>query len=109
MRKGRWRAAWWGLAPAVLLVLACAPSPPSEISGPDLARRLGCFACHSLKAPDGGPGPSLARVGSRLSGSALAGFITHPRSRRPQARMPSYAHLRPQELQALVDYLESLL
>jgi hypothetical protein len=98
------------------LALACGPGPPREISGPDLARRLGCFACHVLNGQGGrqeGPqgenrAPSLDGIGARLSLRELETSLSHPRRRHPGARMPSYDYLRPQEKQALLDFLGGL-
>jgi mono/diheme cytochrome c family protein len=94
-------AAWAGL------LLAFAPAglaAESGLSGADLAVRLGCFACHA----SGGIAPPLDHIGGRFSGVELARIITQPRSRNRHEKMPNYAHLRPQELQALVDYLSAL-
>lgn len=94
------------LALILFLLLAAAPAP--EVSGPELARRLGCWACHFLPGQGEQKGSSLDNIGARLSPEDLHAVLTHPRSRLPQAKMPSYAHLRPWEMLALVDYLTSL-
>lgn len=103
MRKSAWPA-FWGLT--LLFALAAAPAP--EVSAPELAQRLGCWACHSLSGRGGQQAAALDQIGARLSPEDLHAVLTHPRSRHPQAKMPSYAHLRPWEMQALVDYLKSL-
>ena len=75
---------WLGTAPLGALFA-------QETPAPDLARRLGCFACHAA-----GPGPaaaSLEGVGSRLSREQLQVALTQPRRLHPGARMPSYAYL----------------
>lgn len=95
-----------GLGLALAGALAASPAP--EVSGPELARRLGCWACHSLQGRGGQRASPLDFIGARLSPEELQEVLTHPRSRRPRAKMPSYAHLRPWEMQALVDYLKSL-
>ena len=87
---------WWGAAP---LFAQGAPAP-------DLARRLGCFACHAA-----GPGhlaAPLDGVGSRLSREQLQVALTQPRQLRAGARMPSYAYLPAGERQVLVDFLANL-
>jgi cbb3-type cytochrome oxidase cytochrome c subunit len=101
-RKG-WLA---GLGLTLLVTLAAAPAP--QVSAPELAQRLGCWACHSLQGRGGQIGSPLDQIGARLTPEDLHAVLTHPRSRHPQAKMPSYAHLRPREMQALVDYLTSL-
>jgi len=95
-----------GLGLTLLVILAAAPAP--EVSAPDLAQRLGCWACHALQGRGGTEAAPLDRIGGRLSREELQAAITHQRRRNPQAKMPSYAHLRPGEMQALVDYLKSL-
>lgn len=79
-----------------------------EFSGTELARRLGCWACHSLGGQGGTQATPLDRIGARFSPAELAQVLTCPRSRHPQAKMPSYAFLRPEEMQVLIDYLQSL-
>ncbi len=103
MKRTAWPAS---LALTLLATLAAAPAP--EVSGPELARRLGCWACHSLPGQGEQKGSSLDNIGARLSPEDLQAILTHPRSRLPQAKMPSYAHLRPWEMRALVDYLLGL-
>jgi len=101
--------------PAVLACLAglglaawlnLAPAPAQEVAAPDLARRLGCFACHHS-----GPGQQAApldRVGARLSREQLQIALTQPRQLHPGAKMPSYAYLPAAERQILLDFLEQL-
>jgi mono/diheme cytochrome c family protein len=79
---------------------------PQELAAPELARRLGCFACHG-EGP-GFPARSLAGVGSRLPREQLQTVLTYPRRLYPGAKMPSYAYLPAAERQALVDFLERL-
>lgn len=88
------------------LSLAAAPAP--VVSAPDLAQRLGCWACHSLHEQGGKKAAPLDQIGALLNPEDLRASLTRPRSRQPQAQMPSYAHLRPWEMQALVDYLKNL-
>ncbi|MEW6657750.1 MAG: c-type cytochrome [Thermodesulfobacteriota bacterium] len=95
-----------GLGLCLLISLAAAPGP--EVSAPDLVQRLGCLACHSLPGRGGKEGGSLDQIGARLRPEDLQASLIRPRSRHPQAKMPSYAHLRPWEMQALVDYLAGL-
>jgi cbb3-type cytochrome oxidase cytochrome c subunit len=90
------------------LLFSVATAPGSEVAAPDLVQRLGCLACHSLQGRGGKEGASLDQIGARLGPEDLQAFLIRPRSRLPQAKMPSYAHLRPWEMRALVDYLASL-
>ncbi len=91
-----------GLGVALIWALVPALASP-EPTAADLARRLGCFACHG-----GGPGhqaKSLAGVGARLSREQLAVVLKQPRRLYPGAKMPSYEYLPDAERQALVDFL----
>ena len=101
---------WAALAAGVGLSLALAGGAGSspEDNGADLARRLGCFACHSLRGQGGKEAAPLDGVGARLSRPELAASLSHPRQRHPGARMPSYEYLRPDEKQAMLDFLQGL-
>jgi len=96
-----------GLGLAGWLNLSSAPAqeaPAQEPPAADLARRLGCFACHH-------PGPGhraapLDHVGARLSRQQLQIALTQPRRLHPGAKMPSYAYLPADERQTLLDFLE---
>jgi cbb3-type cytochrome oxidase cytochrome c subunit len=92
----------WGL------ILACGLSaaPAQEAAAPDLARRLGCFACHGQGRDY--PAKSLEGVGARLSRAQLRVALAQPRKLHPGAKMPSYAYLPVAERQALVDFLANL-
>ncbi|MFZ5448867.1 MAG: c-type cytochrome [Thermodesulfobacteriota bacterium] len=79
-----------------------------ESQGLDLANRLGCYACHSLKGAGGKLASALDGAGARLSPEKLKIAITNPRQLHPHAKMPSYAYLPAPEQEVLVDYLESL-
>lgn len=96
------------MALALSLAWACGTGPARERSGPELARRLGCFACHAFKGQGGDGAVDLGGVGARLFPAELQTSLSHPRQRHPGARMPSYAYLRPEERQALLTYLAGL-
>ncbi len=93
---------------ALILMPSFAPLWGGDISGPDLAGRLGCFACHALHGQGGKNASPLDHIGSRLTPGDLKIALTHPRRRLPGAKMPNYDYLRPEELQALLRYLRSL-
>ncbi len=95
-----------GLGIVLAGCLGIAPLFAGPTPAPELARRLGCFACHNhdsghLAAP-------LDEVGSRLSRDQLNIVLAQPRRLYPAARMPSYAYLPAEERQALVDFLSNL-
>jgi mono/diheme cytochrome c family protein len=98
-----------GVALALLLICSWTWAQTSqERRGADLARRLGCFACHTRKGPGANRAAPLNGVGARLSPRKLRLAITFPRQLHPGAQMPSYAYLPPEEQEALVDFLKTL-
>lgn len=89
---------------AAMALLALFPSAlAAQTSAKDLVNRLGCLGCHSLKGQGGDRGPAWDGVGARLTPGAIKKQIVTPRG-----RMPSFAQVRPEELEALVDYLSGL-
>jgi mono/diheme cytochrome c family protein len=97
-----------GLALGVVLACSWVGAPAQEAPDADLARRLGCFACHSPAGRQPARAAPLTGVGARLTPRQLRLALTLPRQLHPRARMPSYAYLPPPEQEALVQYLESL-
>jgi mono/diheme cytochrome c family protein len=90
------------------MLAACTVAPAQEPWAPDLAWRLGCFACHSLAGRGGKTAASLDRVAAHLAPAQLQTILTHPRKLHAGAKMPSFAYLPAGERQALVDFLENL-
>jgi cytochrome c oxidase subunit 2 len=99
---------------------ATAPKPKtdSERRGRDVFMSTTCVMCHSIGGTDarGLVGPSLTHIASRPfigagmlpnSRGHLAGWITDPQSIKPGIRMPPNV-LPPDDLKALLDYLETL-
>ena len=97
-----------------------APAPETDSQKHGLAVFLGrtCSTCHSIQGTRAGArlGPDLTHVGSRLTLAAgsmpntmghLGGWIIDPQSIKPGTRMPQQ-QLSGDDLQALLDYLESL-
>jgi mono/diheme cytochrome c family protein len=97
-----------GLALACLLAYAGSRVQAQGPQGPELAGRLGCLACHSLKGQGGKLAPPLDGVGGRLTTRELGIALAYPRQRHPRAKMPSYAYLPPTEQEAVVKFLETL-
>lgn len=88
---------------SLLLALGLSAAQAQEPSGEDLVKRLGCRGCHSLDGKGGDRGPAWDGVGQRLSPEAIRKQIVSPRG-----LMPNFAHLKPEELNALVQYLSGL-
>jgi len=95
----RWVIIILGLMLAACLNYSQAQGP----SGQDLVKRLSCQGCHALAGRGGKRGPAWDGVGQRLSPEAVKTQLVSP-----EGRMPNFAHLRPEELHAVVEYLKGL-
>lgn len=96
---------------------AAPPAGSDESRGLEVFLRSGCASCHTIRGTDarGAIGPDLTHVASRSTLAAgvipntrghLAGWILDPQSVKPGAGMPPIP-LEPDELHALLDYLET--
>ena len=94
------------------------PSDPNLVHGRDVFVGAACASCHTIGGQPamGQVGPDLTHLASRASlaagarpysRGALAGWIADPQSLKPGNHMP-YVATNPGELNALVDYLDSL-
>ncbi|HEY0516305.1 MAG TPA: c-type cytochrome [Solirubrobacteraceae bacterium] len=64
----------------------------------------GCLACHKIgENGNGGPGPNLTNIGTRLQRQAIARTLVNP-----TAPMPSFKNLPPKKFQAIVSFLSQL-
>src|SRR5579883_2257285 len=97
---------------------AAAPSTPDTQAGQQVFLSHACVFCHTIRGTSaaGQAGPDLTHLASRLTIAAgtlantkgnLAGWITDPQSIKPGNHMATVP-LRSEDLQPLVDYLESL-
>ena len=86
--------------------------------GQEVFRSAGCVTCHTVRGTDaaGQIGPDLTHIASRTTLAAgvipntrdhLAGWILDPQSVKPGTQMPPNS-LPPEQLEALLAYLESL-
>ena len=78
-------------------------SQAQDLSGQDLVKSLSCQSCHALAGQGGNLGPSWDGVGRRLASEAIKKQLVSPKG-----RMPNFAHLRPEELHAVVEYLKGM-
>ena len=94
------------------------PSTPSQAQGRHVFLSSTCVMCHTIRGTDAGSrvGPDLTHVASRGTLAAgtlentrghLAGWVVDPQKIKPGVRMPPN-NLEPADLQALLDYLQSL-
>ncbi|MCC6175100.1 MAG: cytochrome c oxidase subunit II [Chloroflexi bacterium] len=93
------------------------PNPEAE-DGAQAFTANGCAGCHTVSGTTavGTTGPNLSHVGSRTTIAAgilhntpenLAAWIRDPQAIKPGNHMPTL-HVRPQDVDALVAYLESM-
>jgi cytochrome c oxidase subunit 2 len=97
---------------------AAAPGDPVAQRGHDVFLAKSCVMCHTIAGTTANAklGPDLTHLASRRSIAAgmfpnnrghLAGWIADPQSLKPGVNMPANA-LAPDDLQALLAYLETL-
>jgi cytochrome c oxidase subunit 2 len=97
---------------------ANAPDNPDTTRGQEVFLKHACILCHSIQGTPaaGQNGPDLTHFGGRISLAAgtlpntkgnLAGWISDPQQIKPGNHMATIP-LAPDELQSVIDYLESL-
>jgi quinol-cytochrome oxidoreductase complex cytochrome b subunit len=101
------------VAMGYLTYLGAAAGSPNEIDlevprqleqGKLVTAQAGCLACHKIgENGNGGPGPNLSDVGTRLPKAAILRTLDNP-----TAPMPSFRDLPTEKKTALVDFLSSL-
>ncbi|HEY4427272.1 MAG TPA: c-type cytochrome [Solirubrobacteraceae bacterium] len=73
-------------------------------AGKAVVAQSGCLACHKIgENGNGGPGPNLTRVATRLPAGAIARTLVNP-----TAPMPSFRNLPPNKFKAAVAFLSQL-
>jgi cytochrome c oxidase subunit 2 len=96
-----------------------APPAPARERGHALFLTHGCAACHSVQGTtaQGRIGPDLTRLSERPSiasgilpndAASIDRFIRETGEIKPGARMPSFAHLPPEDSAAIARWLETL-
>lgn len=95
-------------AAAVRAKLETEALPPEAQKGLQVYEEQGCAACHTINNAGGAAGPDLSRVGRQRTADWLRGFITDPTTVNPNSEMPAYDYLTPEELEALIAYLQTL-
>jgi cytochrome c oxidase subunit 2 len=94
------------------------PTTDAERRGQQTFLNAPCVMCHTIQGTPAGAsiGPNLTHIGSRLTLAAatlpntrghLSGWIVDPQAIKPGTRMPPNS-LNAEDLQALLDYLQSL-
>jgi cytochrome c2 len=97
------------LSAGMILVGARAASAGAA-EGKTVFQQKKCILCHSLgseKGPMAKLGGPLDGIGAKRDAAWLKAYLTDPKSKIPDAKMPKKAYT-PQELEGLVDYMLSL-
>jgi sulfur oxidation c-type cytochrome SoxX len=90
------------------------PSPSSSLSasakqGRQLFGKVGCLGCHMVNGQGGNIGPNLSNIANAgHSRQWLKTQIQNPKSHDPQTAMPAFNKLSDQQVNDLVDYMETL-
>ncbi len=87
------------------LLFTGTPLAAEEIVARNLFISQGCKGCHHLEGSGGIIGPALDKVGSRLQKTSIRNKLLAPKATNPDSLMPDFQHLKPEELDALVDFL----
>ncbi len=91
------------LAVSSVLLISCAKKP----SGKEVFQKEFCPACHYFRGLGKSGGIDISAVGEHRSRKWIKEHIVNPKSHDPNIGMPSFAHLKKAELNALVDMLTS--
>lgn len=94
------------VASVLCLLASSALAADDEARGRELINSLGCKGCHQIDGAGGKLGPSLDGLGERYSKEEIEKHITEPKSFNPKSMMPSYGHLKEEDLEALVKFLD---
>jgi mono/diheme cytochrome c family protein len=94
----------WVIVVLGFMVAFCLDQSQAQgLAAQDLVKRLNCYACHAFAGQGGNRGPRWDGVGQRLSPEAIKKQLVSPKG-----CMPNFAHLKPEELNAVVAYLSGL-
>jgi mono/diheme cytochrome c family protein len=105
----RVRATGTMMTMAFLLSLAASPAFAADVArGQELSKSLGCKGCHKIEGSGGNLGPALDGVGKRMKAEQLRKQLVEPKSLNPKSIMPAQTKLPAADLQALIDYMQSL-
>ena len=84
---------------------------PADAENFRLARKLvnsqGCKACHQLDNEGGTYAQSLEEIGRHRTREQMRRLLLNGTAKISDRYMPSYSHLRENEIEALIEYLES--
>ncbi|MFQ5454820.1 MAG: cytochrome c [Nitrospirota bacterium] len=75
--------------------------------GKKLFRRNGCKGCHRIGEKGGRIGPELSRIGKRLNADFIYKWVKNPQYYKKETIMPSFWHLKDNDVKAIVYFLKS--
>lgn len=88
-----------------------APAAFAQADADALARRLlnsqGCKACHRIEEAGASTGPSLEKVGNRLTREQLRARLVNPQKLHATGRIADFSHLQNHEIEALTLFLSN--
>ncbi len=67
-----------------------------------------CTMCHIVSGRGGAIGPDLTKVALRMTTQQLSSKISYPRKSVQGSTMPAFATLKAQQMQSLLEYLNTL-
>lgn len=79
----------------------------ADMPGEKLFNRK-CTMCHIVNGRGGAIGPDLTKVAARMSPAQLQAKVSYPKKTEPRTSMPSFATLKPEDMQELIGYLKTL-
>lgn len=97
-----------GWPPKPILATAAGVAVKELTEGQRLYQSLNCSNCHMINGIGGTTGPDLTHAGSKRDRVWFIGHFKDPKAYVPNSAMPSYGHLKEQELNELTDYMLAL-
>ena len=91
----------------ILFTLCSNRLPAEEMSARNLLLSQGCKGCHFFEGDGGTLGPSLDKVGVRLTSLQIEQILLNPKLANPDSVMPNFKHLKDEERKALADFLKT--
>jgi nitric oxide reductase subunit C len=76
--------------------------------GAALVKQEDCLACHKLGEAGASKGPRLEWIGARRDAQWIAEYLANPQKLAPEAAMPAYEHLTPEQRQLIGEFVVSL-
>jgi len=95
------------LIPVLISSVAGAAPPDTEALARRLLNSQGCKACHLIEETGASTGPSLEKVGGRLTREQLRATLVNPQKLHANGRIGDFSHLQDSEIDALTLFLSN--